>query len=319
MKVLIGENKRSTRTLLKNSMEVLGHEVNMVKDEHDLMGALKDEDYEILFLSSTLSKRDVLETLRDVKHTKDRDSYVILMTPEGTEEIDMIEALEAGADDFLSKPLNRDLIRSRMRKARISLGVKERGLTVEPMEELEEEHELLRRLCNILEVVHYRIKEEVPEKVIDWIESATMKLEQEVHHEKEKYFLISFIENAMEEQGEDPDSRLFSRASLKQVEEEHEELEKMSKEIKEIISDYKEEKVKAGVIREMLKDYKDLLRAHLDREEKFLFPLARRYMDEETSTELMHKFDSVNEKVGRDKIQKFKRQISKGEETLYLK
>lgn len=319
MNVLIGEKNRATRTMLENAMEVLDFKVESCETGDEVMEKLGEGEYDILFLNLILPEKRGLEFSQEIRKNIGEKPYIILMAPEEKKDMNMIKALESGADDFLVKPLNRDLIRSRTRKAKTYLEIEEKGLRTEPLDELKEDHELLRRLANILEVVHYRIKEEVPEKVLDWIGSASLTLDQEVHHKKEKHYLISFIENAMEEQGEDPDSRLFSRASLKQVEEEHDQLEDMISDIQQSVEDYKEENIGAREIRDMVREYKELLRNHLNREENFLFPLSAKYMDDDTSKELMHKFDKVEEKAGKEKIAKFKKQIAKGEETLYLK
>ncbi|MEF8836134.1 MAG: hemerythrin domain-containing protein [Candidatus Thermoplasmatota archaeon] len=320
MKVLIGEGNRATRTLLENTIETMDFDVKKEEGTDGVMDALKDEDFDILFLSWRLLDKDSFEFLRDIREIeKSKNLYIILTMPEDKEDIDLTKYLKEGMNDFIVKPLNRDLIRSRIRKARVELGVKEGKLTVEPLEDLKEDHDLLRRMANIFELAHYRIMDEVPQKVADWVGSVAETLNQEVHHTKEKEYLISFIENSMEEQGESPDSKLFSRASLKQVEEEHRKLEEMTEEIRQIVKDYKDEKVEAGRIRDILREYKELIRDHIDREERFLFPLSKKYMDEETSKELMHRFNEIEEKVGQQKIEKFERQISNVEEKFYLK
>ncbi|MBS3782520.1 MAG: hemerythrin domain-containing protein [Candidatus Thermoplasmatota archaeon] len=322
MKVLIGEKNRATRTMLKNTMEVLDHEVKSCETEEEVMKALKsDETYDTLFLSWTLPNEGGLDFIEGIREKYGKKLYIILMVPDKKRiEGNLIKALRSGADDFLVKPLSKDLIRSRMQKIKTSVEIEAEGLSTEPLEDLREEHELLRRWANVLEVIHYRIGEEVPEKILDWIGSASHTLDQKVHHKKEKHYLISFLENAMKEQGEVPDSKLFSRSSLKQVEEEHDKLEEMVKRIQKSVDEgYKEEKINAGEMREMLIEYKELLRSHLDREERFLFPLSAKYMDEDTSKELMNKFEKVEEEAGKDKIEKFKKQMSRVEEKLYLK
>lgn len=320
MKVLIGEDKRATRTLLGNTMETMDFDVKKEEDADGVMDALKRGDYDILFLSWRILDKDSFEFLRDIREVeKSKSLYIILTMPEDKKDMDLTKYLKEGMNDFIVKPLNRDLIRSRIRKARVELGVKEGKSTVEPLDDLKGEHDMLRRMANIFELAHYRIMDEVPQKVADWVGSVAKTLNQEVHHTKEKEYLISFIENAMKEQGESPDSKLFSRASLKQVEEEHKKLEEMTEEIHQTVKDYRDGKVEAGRIRDILREYKELIRDHIDREERFLFPLSKKYMDEETSKELMHRFNEIEEKVGKQKIEKFERQISNVEEKFYLK
>ncbi len=320
MKVLIGENNRASRTLLEKSMDVLNNESVTAENGDEVMQALERDGFDIAFLNWELPGKSGLELAEKIREGREKEKpYIILMSPEEKEDADMVEALKWGANDFLIKPLNRDLIRSRMRKARVSLDVEEGELSIEPLDDLRNDHEMLRRMANILEVVHYRIKDEVPQKVIDWIGDVSMTLDHEIHHKKEKYYLISFIENAMEEQGETPNSKLFSRASLKQVEEEHDKLEMMVEDIQDMMERSKEDHVDPNRVRDTLREYKELIREHMDREEKYLFPLSAKYMDEETSKELKSKFNKVEEKAGYDRIENLEKQITRGEETLYLK
>lgn len=320
LKVLIGEEDRASRTILEKTMEVMDNKVKAVEDPDELMEVLdRKKDVDIVFLGMKLKRKSGLELAKGIHEKKiDNRPYIILVASED-QDIDLVKALENGSDDFLLKPLNEEKIKSRVKKAKTSIEIKRRGLEIRPLDDLKEEHELLRRMVNIFEVLQYRIKGKISEKIIDWIGSASSTLDQEVHHKKETHYLISFIENAMEEQGEAERSKLFSRASLKQVEEEHEKLEKMTKEIQKKVKGYKEGKVDNEEIRNILRDYKELMRDHLRREERFLFPLSSKYIDEGTEEELMIKFDNIEEKAGYDKLDKFERQISKGEKTLYIK
>lgn len=317
MKVFIADENRTTRTLLENQMDVLGHEVEKTEDEDKLIDTLKKKAFDILFLSWSLpGKSGVQLTKRIRKGIKGKKPYIILMAPEEEQDLDLIDAIEASANDFLVKPLNKELIKSRIKKAKISLDIEERGLTIKPLQTLKDEHELLRRMADIVEVTHFGIKDDVPERLINWIASTSKSLEQDLHHKKEKFYLISFIENAMEEQGEGPESRLFSRSSLKTIEEEHDKLEKMVKRLRENVKAYKKGKVKAKRIRDLLKEYKELLRDHLEREEKYLFPLSAKYMDKETSKELMQRFDNIDRNVGKEKLEKIEREMLKKKKKL---
>ncbi|MEF8874117.1 MAG: hemerythrin domain-containing protein [Candidatus Thermoplasmatota archaeon] len=310
MKILIADENRTARTLLKNQMDVLGHEVEKTDDEEEVIDSLKKKSFDILFLSWTLPGKSGLElTKRIRKGLKGKKPYIILMAPEEREKLDLLGALEAGANEFLVKPLNKDLIRSRMKKAKITLDIEERGLKIKPLDTLKNEHELLRRMADIVEVVHFNLKKDVPERTLDWIASASQTLERDIHHKKEKSYLVSFLENAMEEQGEAPNSRLFSRTSIKKIEEEHDELEKMVKRLRNYVKMYKKGEITPKKIRDLLEEYKELLRSHLEREEKYLFPLTAKYMDKETSKELMQRFDNIDEDVGKEKLEKIERNM----------
>ncbi|MFO7791414.1 MAG: response regulator [Candidatus Saliniplasma sp.] len=310
MKILIADENRATRSLIENEMKTGGHKVEKREDEKGLIETLKGEEFDILFLSWTLPGKSGLElTKRIRKGIKGKKPYIILMSPEDKESVELIDSLEAGVNDFLVKPVNEELIKSRMKKAKIALDIEERQLTIKPLDTLKEEHGLLRRMADIVEVVHFQIKKDVPEKTLNWIGSSSLVLEKEVHHKKENLYLISFVENAMEEQGESPKSRLFSRASLKQIEEEHKELEKMVMDLQQKVADYNDGEVHPKDIRDHLKKYKELLRNHLVREEKYLFPLSAKYMDKDTSMELMQKFDDIDTKVGKEKLEKIEREM----------
>lgn len=317
MKVLIADENRTARTFLENQMDVMGHDVEKTEDEEELIDSLKKESFDMLFLSWTLPGKSDLELTKRIREgIEGKKPYIILMAPEEREKLDLLGALEAGANEFLVKPLNKDLIRSRMKKAKIALDIEERGLKIKPLNTLKNEHELLRRMADIVEVVHFNIKKDVPERTLDWIASVSQTLEQNVHHKKEKSYLVRFLENAMEEQGEAPNSRLFSRTSIKTIEEEHEKLEKMVKRLRNYVKMYKKGEITPKKIRDLLEEYKELLRSHLEREEKYLFPLTAKYMDKETSKELMQRFDNIDEGVGKENLEKIEREMIKKKKKL---
>ncbi|MFO8109762.1 MAG: response regulator [Thermoplasmata archaeon] len=320
MNVIIADENRASSTILENQMDVLRHETEMIDDEDELVDMLKKEAFDILFLSWSLPGESGLElTKRIRKGIKGKKPYIILMAPEEEHDLDLIEALKAGADDFLVKPLNTDVIRSRMKSANITLDIEERGLTIKPLDTLKNEHKLLRRMADIVEVVHFSIKKDAPIDLLNWIVSSSETLEQDVHHKKETFYLISFIENAMKEQGESPSSRLFSRSSIKKIEEEHDELEKMVNRLHHYVNGYKQGEITPKKIRDLLKEYNELLRNHLEREEKYLFPLSAKYMDKKTSMELMQRFDSIDNEVGKEKLDKIDRQMLQRKEMLEKK
>ncbi len=274
MKALIAEPNRASRTLLEKILKNMDHEVVAVEDADVL-----DVDADMYFLTEELGALDIAQEV---------DGYIFMVSPDKEEtirELDMIPALKAGVDDFLIKPLERESVERRVREAERVLNGLEGQF--DAVDQLEQEHELLKRTVNIFQVISSRFKGEMSQKILDWMGSTALRVDLENHHRKEINFLLTFLQKAIQEQGESPSSRLFSRSSLKTVEEEHDSLEDMVEELQDMTDEDPE-----NVIRKIDR-YSSLLREHLEREERFLFPLARKYLGEEEMKDLQADFDEV--------------------------
>jgi DNA-binding response OmpR family regulator len=115
LKILVVDDESELRSLLERSFTREGHEVVAVADgEQALDRAASDADFDIVLLDVALgpgpSGYDVARELR-----ARRNVVPIIMLTALDSEADAVQGLEAGADDYVTKPFGLAELRSRIR------------------------------------------------------------------------------------------------------------------------------------------------------------------------------------------------------------
>jgi two-component system cell cycle response regulator len=116
MKVLIVEDDPVTRKLLEVFLNKWGYEVSLSHDGREAWDALSEPDSPSLVISDWMMPHmNGLELCRKVRES-DMAHYVyfIILTAKGKKP-DVIEALRAGADDYLVKPFDQEELKCRVR------------------------------------------------------------------------------------------------------------------------------------------------------------------------------------------------------------
>lgn len=115
MRILIAEDDPVSRRVLFTTLVKWGHEVLVTCDGLEAWAALREGGAPSLaILDWMMPEMDGLEVCRRVRRRETVSStYLILLTARSLKE-DLIEGLEAGADDFLTKPFDRDELRVRL-------------------------------------------------------------------------------------------------------------------------------------------------------------------------------------------------------------
>ena len=115
MKILIADDEPVARTLLQKTVVRLGHEVVVVDNGTEAIATLLAPDGpRLAILDWEMPGADGLTVCRAVRQRPSPYVYVILLTSRD-KPADMVNALDAGADDFLSKPFNVAELGARLR------------------------------------------------------------------------------------------------------------------------------------------------------------------------------------------------------------
>ncbi len=115
MKVLIAEDEVVSRHLLQSYLQQWGHQVVAAPDGAAAWQMFQEQEFPLVLSDWVMPEMDGLELIR---HIRSRPSgvytYIILLTAR-TKKQDVIEGLEAGANDFVTKPFDRGELRVRVR------------------------------------------------------------------------------------------------------------------------------------------------------------------------------------------------------------
>lgn len=113
--ILIVEDNPVSRKLLEKTLKKGGYEVMSASTGEEALKKLKKKFFPIIITDWIMPGMDGVELCRRIR-TMDLPGYVfiILLTAKDTKE-DIIEGLEAGADDYLTKPLNFPELKARLK------------------------------------------------------------------------------------------------------------------------------------------------------------------------------------------------------------
>lgn len=119
MEILIAEDDLISRNLLKTTLKQFGHSVKVFKNGADAWAEFDANPCRVVVSDWLMPEMDGLDFCRKVRQRPStKYTYFILLTAnvqQGNETY--IEAMGAGIDDFMAKPLDRDLIWMRLKVA----------------------------------------------------------------------------------------------------------------------------------------------------------------------------------------------------------
>ena len=116
MKILIAEDDEVSRRILHLTLVAAGHEIIVTKNGADALTVLEKNDAPPLaVLDWMMPDMDGLEVCRRIR-TRETGTpvYIILLTAKGGK-TDIVQGLEAGANDYVVKPFDRGELRARVK------------------------------------------------------------------------------------------------------------------------------------------------------------------------------------------------------------
>lgn len=114
MKILLVEDHEESRRNLRRLIARRGHEVTAVGSAEEAATALQAEKFPFLILDWMLPGRSGVELCRELRAAENSDEMFILLVTARADTADLQRALEAGANDYLSKPLDIELLNVRL-------------------------------------------------------------------------------------------------------------------------------------------------------------------------------------------------------------
>ncbi|MDR1464899.1 MAG: response regulator transcription factor [Oscillospiraceae bacterium] len=113
MKILLVEDEKYTEKALAEILKKNHYDADVVFDGEDGLAYGLTGVYDVIILDIMLPKKDGLSVLRELRGSR-IGAPVILLTAKGEPE-DKVKGLDAGADDYLSKPFHSAKLLARLR------------------------------------------------------------------------------------------------------------------------------------------------------------------------------------------------------------
>ena len=102
MNVLVVDDEPAVRGSLRRALGLEGYEISTADDGQDALEALAEYDFEAVILDIAMPGIDGIEVCRRVRRSGDRTPILMLTARDAVD--DRVAGLDAGADDYLSKP-----------------------------------------------------------------------------------------------------------------------------------------------------------------------------------------------------------------------
>ncbi len=118
MKILIAEDEPISAKILRVSLEMLDHEVVIARDGAEAWERFDRDPFRIVVSDWMMPELDGLELCQKIRRRPATPyTYFILLTSAHTGADDYTHAMDSDVDDFLTKPLNREMLRTRLHVA----------------------------------------------------------------------------------------------------------------------------------------------------------------------------------------------------------
>lgn len=158
MKILAAEDNLIFQSMLRNMLTKWGYDVVNAANGTEAWEILQSEDApRLAILDWMMPGLDGVEVCRRLRASgREPYIYVLLLTAR-TESVDLVEGMEAGADDYLRKPLNTMELRARLRAGRRIVELQEQLLMAREALRQQATHDGLTGLLNrsaLMEILH---------------------------------------------------------------------------------------------------------------------------------------------------------------------
>ncbi|MEI6437145.1 MAG: response regulator transcription factor [Candidatus Omnitrophota bacterium] len=104
MRILVIEDERKLSSFIKRGLKEAGYAVDVADNGEDGLFQAQAQPYDLIVLDVMLPGRDGIDVCRKLR--KDRNVTPVLMLTARDDLQDKVQGLDAGADDYLTKPFS---------------------------------------------------------------------------------------------------------------------------------------------------------------------------------------------------------------------
>ena len=119
MKMLVADDSMTQRVMLQSIVSKWGFKPVLAENGEQALEILgEDRSPRLLLLDWEMPGTDGLEVCRKIRQREDADSFYILLLTGRTSDEDIVQGLESGANDFVTKPFNNAELNARLQNGR---------------------------------------------------------------------------------------------------------------------------------------------------------------------------------------------------------
>jgi len=117
MKVLLAEDSRANQMLIRAYVEEAGHEVVIAENGLQAVNMFENEQPDLVILDVTMPVMDGIEAAKEIRKLTDSEQgwIPIVFLSAMTDSNDIVRAIDAGGDDYLTKPIDSIVLNAKLR------------------------------------------------------------------------------------------------------------------------------------------------------------------------------------------------------------
>jgi two-component system KDP operon response regulator KdpE len=113
-KILVVDDEPQIRRIMRTTLTAQGYEVHDARSGEEALEAVRDQRFDLILMDANMPGIGGLEACRTIRTTS--EAAIVMLTVRGAEE-DKVAALDAGADDYVTKPFSMPELLARIRAA----------------------------------------------------------------------------------------------------------------------------------------------------------------------------------------------------------
>jgi DNA-binding response OmpR family regulator len=115
MRILIVEDERRMAELLRQGLTEEGHRITVATDGREGLSVAESGAFDLIVLDVMLPGVNGFQIVRHLRSRRDQTPILMLTARDATK--DIVEGLNLGADDYLTKPFSFEVLAARVRAA----------------------------------------------------------------------------------------------------------------------------------------------------------------------------------------------------------
>lgn len=114
-KILIVEDYFINQEMMVDMLESMGCEVDAAEDGEQALSKWKENGYDLILMDIQMPRKDGYEVTREIRSLENNEKHTIIVALTANAlDGDKEKCLEAGMDDYLSKPIDKQHLSSKM-------------------------------------------------------------------------------------------------------------------------------------------------------------------------------------------------------------
>jgi two-component system KDP operon response regulator KdpE len=113
-RILVVDDEPQIRRVLRTTLSAQGYEVFEAKSGEEALAAIRDQRFDLVLLDTNMPGMGGMAACREIRECS--EAAILMLTVRNTEQ-DKVAALDAGADDYITKPFGMPELLARIRAA----------------------------------------------------------------------------------------------------------------------------------------------------------------------------------------------------------